>query len=154
MVSRVLDKKGALVLEVITVLLIMGAVFAIAIPNTIGRRNTANYMKTVSELNTLAEACVNYYVFEGAWPTTIVQLAPQFIPHAVTVSPFGTNYQISGTNNMATASVLVPAGIAPKNPLGGLAVIMHQGAQDQIQITRTVRNEFTSRLNYDLKYTY
>jgi len=76
------------------------------------------------------------------------------MPHAVTSSPFGTNYQMTCVNNMATVSVLIPSGIAQKNPQGQLLVINNQGLQDQIAISKTIKNELTSRLSYELKYVY
>ncbi len=141
-------------LEVTVILFIIGVIFSVVMPNYIGRIKNANYEKTVNELTAIAQASIDYFISEGSWPTGISQLAPQFMPQAVTSSPFGTNYQIICVNNMVTASVLIPSGIAQKNPQGPLLVINNQGSQDQIEITQTVKNELTSRLNYDLKHVY
>ena len=124
------------------------------IPNYINRINNAKYQKTVNELTAIAQASVDYYVSEGSWPTGISQLAPQFMPTAVTSSPFKTSYQIICVNNIVTVSVLIPTGIAQKSPLGQLLVLNNQGAQDQLEISQTVPNELTSRLSYQLKYVY
>ena len=144
-------------LEVTVILFIVGVILSMVIPNCIGRINRAKYEKTVNELTAIAQASVDYYISQGAWPTEISQLVPQFMPQAVTFSPFGTMYQINTVNvpyNMATISVLVPAGIAQKNPEGQLLEINNEGPQDQIEISKTVQNEFTSRLNYQLNYVY
>jgi len=141
-------------LEVMAILLIIGVIFSMVMPNYIGRINNANYEKAVNELTAIAQASVNFFISRGAWPTGISQLAPEFMPHAVTSSPFGTNYQMTSVNNMVTVWVLIPAGIAQKNPQGPLLVIKAQGAQDQIEISQTVKNELTSRLSYDLKHVY
>jgi len=141
-------------LEVTAILLIIGVILSMVMPNYTGRINNANYEKTVNELTAIAQASIDYFILQGSWPTGIGQLAPEFMPHAVTSSPFGTNYQITCVNNVVSVSVLIPSGIAQKNPQGPLLVIINQGAQDQIEISQTVRNEFTSRLNYDLKYIY
>lgn len=139
-------------LEATVIVFIVGVIFSLVIPNTINRINNANYEKTVNELTAIAQSCVDFFLSQGSWPTQVSQLAPTFMPYAVVSSPFGTNYQINCVNDMARAFVLIPAGIAQKNPQGPLLVIKNQGAQDQIEISQTVKNEFTSRLNYDLKY--
>jgi Tfp pilus assembly protein PilE len=152
--SRILKKKGISIMEVIVILSIIGVIFSVVVPNYISRIKNANFEKTVNELTAIAQASIDYFMLEESWPTGISQLAPGFMPYAVTSSPFGTNYQITCINNMVTVSVLIPAGIAQKSPQGQLFVINNQGAQDQIEISKTLQNEFTSRLNYDLKYVY
>jgi Tfp pilus assembly protein PilE len=152
--SCILNKKGTSIMEVIVVLLIIGVIFSMVVPYYVSRIKNANYEKTVSELTAIAQASIDYFILEESWPTRISQLAPEFMPYAVTSSPFGTNYQITCINNMVTVSVLIPAGLAQKNPQGQLLVINNQGIQDQIAISKTIQNEFTSRLNYDLKYVY
>ena len=154
MESCFLNKKGNSILEVTAVLFVVGLILSMVISNYVNRIQNANYQRTVNELTTIAQASVDYYISGGSWPAGISQLAPQFMARAVTSSPFGTNYQISCVNNVVTASVLVPAGIAQKNPLGRLLMVNSQGTQDQIEISQTVGNEITSRLSYDLKYVY
>lgn len=152
--SCILNKKGTSIVEVITILLIIGVIFSMVVPNYVGRIKNANYERTINELTAIAQASIDYFILEKSWPTGISQLAPKFMPFAVTSSPFGTNYQITCVNNMVTVSVLIPAGIAQKNSQGQLLVINNQGSQDQVEISKTVQNEFTSRLSYDLKYVY
>lgn len=150
--SRILINKGFSILELTAILLIMVGIFSIMIPGYEARLNNADYEKTIKELTAIAQASIDYFSLEGAWPATTGQLTPKFIPQAVTSSPFGTNYQITAINNLVTVSVLIPAGIAQKNPQGQLLVINNQGAQDQIEISKTLQNEFASRLIYDLKH--
>jgi len=147
-------------LEVTVVVLIVGAVLSMLIPNCISRIKQAKYEKTVSELTTIAQASVDYFNFTGSWPDPTNwagELYPKFIPdggnpaNAVTSSPFGTAYNISCINNMVTAYVLIPSGIAQKNPLQGqLWTKINQGSQDKIEITQTVSSGSTARLNYCL----
>ena len=118
------------------------------------RLRNADYEKTVKELTAIAQASVNFFLSEGAWPVTISQLEPQFMPHAVTLSPFGTNYQMNCINEVVTVSVLIPTGIAEKNPQGSLWVKINQGDMDLIEISRAIPNELTSRLSYDAKHIY
>jgi type II secretory pathway pseudopilin PulG len=154
MESCILNKKGFSILEVTVVAFIVGAVLSMVISSYVNRINNAKYQRTVNELTVIAQSSVDYFNSEGSWPTQVSQLAPEFMPNAVTSSPFGTNYQITFVNKLGTVSVLIPSGIAQNNPQGPLLEIIHQGNQDQIEISQTVKNELTSRLNYDLKYVY
>jgi len=149
---RILKTVGSTLLEVTAIILIMGVIMSVVIPASISRINAAKYQKTVNELTAIAQASVDFFLIEGSWPTGISQLYPQFMPKAVTSSPFQTTYQISCVNNMVTASVLIPVGIALGNQPGQLQQVINQGAQDQIQITKIVQNELTSRLSYTTTY--
>jgi len=161
MVSCILNKRGFTILEVTVVVIIIGAILSMLIPNCISRINEAKYEKTVSELTTIAQACVDYYNFTGSWPDPAnwsSELYPKFIPdggnsaNAVTSSPFGTAYNILPINNYVTAYVFIPSGIAQNNPLEGqLLTRINQGSQDKIEITQTVPSGSTARLNYCLK---
>lgn len=150
--SRILSNRGFTIFELTTTLLIMVSIFLIVIPSYETRLKNAEYEKTIKELSAIAQASIDYFNLGGTWPAKISQLTPKFIPQAIISSPFGTNYQISTTNNLITVSILIPAGIAQKNSLGQLLVINNQGTQDQIEISKTIQNEFTSRLTYDLRH--
>ena len=138
-------------MEVTAIVFIVVVLCFIVLSNYLGRINNAKYQKTVNELTAIAVASTDYFIVEGFWPRAISQLSPGFMPQAVTVSAFGTDYQIVCVSNMVTASVLIPAGIAQKNPQGQLLVINNWGGQDLINVTKIVQNAYTSRLNYDLK---
>lgn len=142
-------------LEVTVVIAIIGVILSMAIPSYVSRINQAKYEKTVNELTAIAQASIDYFNLTGSLPDPILwpsQLSPQFMPHAVTLSPFGTSYQIilpTSGNNMITVSVLIPKGIAQNNSQQGqLWVKSAKGTQDEIEITKTVQNEITSRLSY------
>jgi len=141
-------------MEITVVLFIIAGMFSIILPNNVARLKNANYEKTISELTALSQASIDYFILKGSWPSSIAQLSPQFMPYALITSPFGTNYQIICFDNLVTVSVLIPAGIAKKNPQGQLLVINNQGAKDQIEISKTVQNDISSRLTYDLKNVY
>ena len=149
--SRVLNKKGASLLEVIAVTFMMGVMFSVLLPNYIDRINRAKYEKTVNELTAISQASIDYFNLMGAWPDPnhwANQLVPTFIPQAQTVSPFGTPYYVTLINNMVTAYVYIPKGIVPKNLLEGSLSQVTQGNQDKIEITQTPGNELTARLRY------
>lgn len=149
----ILNKAGTTLLEVTAVLLIIGVILSMVVPNYVYRINTAKYEKTVNELTAIAQASIDYFNMMGSCPPGTSQLAPEFMPNAVTSSPFGTTYLPPAcSNNMVTVSVLIPSGIAPKSPQGQLGVIIHQGKQDQIEISQIVQNEVASRLSYCLNF--
>jgi general secretion pathway protein G len=161
MASCLLKKRGFTLLEVTVIVFIVGVLLSMVMPSYISRINQAKYEKTVSELSTIAKASVDYFNLEGTWPDPTKwasQLYPQFIPdggksiNAVTSSPFGTSYNISYVNNIATAYVLIPSGIAQKNEESPLLEIIPQstGNQDLIRVTHSIKNESTGRLNYCL----
>jgi len=154
-----LNIKGVTVLEVTVILFIVGVILSMAVPSYISRINQAKYEKTVNELTAIAQASVDYFNLTGSWPDPVIwasQLYPDFIPdgraqrNAVTSSPFGTPYNISYVNNIATAFVLIPSKIAQKNESSPLLEVIpqNQGAQDLIRVTLNVPNDTTSRLNY------
>ena len=100
--SCILNKKGFTMLEVTVVVLIVGVILSMLIPNCISRINQAKYEKTVSELTTIAQASVDYFNFTGSWPDSAnwaSELYPKFIPdggnpaNAVTSSPFWDSLQ-------------------------------------------------------------
>ncbi len=145
--------KGMTLLEVVVVLVVMGIILSVLIPNSLERIKKAKCEKTVHELTVIAEAAVDYFLVEGIWPS-LSQLAPKYIPSAITSNPFGESYQILGMNKRVIAFTLIPVGIIHKDYEGGLFQATHQGNSNKIEVYRYLPHEFTSRLNYDLKYVY
>ena len=147
-------------LEILAVIVIISVFLSMLIPNYIYRINQAKYEKTINELTSIAQASIDYFNLNGSWPDSsswVSQLIPKYLPNGgvnrlVLKSPFGTFYQAPmGINNMVTASVLIPTGIAQKNPEGPLLIlnIKNQGNQDLVEITQTIDNQFTARLSYN-----
>ncbi len=142
-------------LEVMAALFTITVILSMVISNVIGRINQAKYERTVNELSAIAHASIDYLVSKGSCPalTPIDQMVPEFMVKAVTSSPFGTSYQNPACgNNMVTVSVFIPKNIAKNIPQGQFLIIDQQAAQnlDLIQITQTIKNEYTSHLDYCL----
>ncbi|MDE2028902.1 MAG: hypothetical protein KGJ11_10230, partial [Candidatus Omnitrophica bacterium] len=129
-------------------------VSAMIMPNNWRRVQNAKFAKAVMEMKSIALASIDYLESKGTCPADISELAPAFMPRAVTSSPFGTAYQINCTSNMLSVSNLVPAGMAVWNPEGPLLQISSSGGQDNVTITQTVPNTFVARLLYDKRYLY
>jgi len=55
---------------------------------------------------------------------------------ALTSSPFGSNYKISGSNHMVTISTTMPSGLAQNYYQGTLLQILPGGVIDTISIHR------------------
>ena len=84
--------KGSSLLEVTGVVVIMTCILSMIIANSIGRIQMAKLQKTSNEMQSIAQAVIDYLNTQGSCPVNINQLAPNYMPHAVTSSAFGTNY--------------------------------------------------------------
>jgi len=147
----ILGKKGISLLEAIVILLIIGIILSMVLPAEAARIRKTNYEKSIKELTSIAQASIDYFILKGHCPVAISQLEPQFMPSIAISSPFGTNYQMACINGLVNVSVLVPSGLAGKDPQGSLQVIINQGSQDLVEISQSLPNELTTRLSYDLK---
>jgi len=158
--NNVALKKGFTVLEVTLVIVILGGLLTMVIGNCMNFINRAKFQATVREMGTIAEAAIDYYNSSSndphtlAWPISISSLAPTYMPKAVTSSPLGGSYQMAFANNMVTVSTVIPKGIGLDPMEGSFINLTSVPEGDQISITRSIPNEFSGRLSYDLKYLY
>jgi len=146
------DHSGISLFETAGVMVIIVLILSAVIPANIQRVRNAKYQKTVEEMQTIAQASVDYDISQGACPDLISQLSPAYIPQSLLLSPFRTDYQLNCSGNMVSISNLIPAGLARGDPEGPLFEIIPEGDQDQIVITKTVPKIMTGRLMYDKKY--
>jgi len=148
------SKKGYTLIEVIIALGLMALVFSIVMGSYQARINKARLEQTVDEMTALAQASLDFYNSQGTWPASPVNLTPAFMYAAVTFSPFGGHYQISGLNDVVTVATTVPSGLAQHYYQGALLEILPGAPNDTISVTRGQPNEFSGRLEYEKKYTY
>jgi len=139
-------------LEVTAVVTIIACILSIVITVNMGRLQSANLIRTTIEMQSIIQATIDYSNNQGSCPISINQLAPTYMPLAVTSSVFKTYYQLSCTSNMVSVSDLIPTGIVKSNPIGSLFQITTIGKQDNISITSTVPFHFSAKLLYDKKY--
>ena len=154
MESYVLNKKGVSALEATIIAAIIGYILSMIISNGIQQIQISQFQKTVTEMKAIAQASIDYYVSQGSCPTGINQLAPTFMPQAVTSSPFNSSYQLSCSSNAVSVSDWIPTGLAQKNPEGPLLQITTSGGQDNITITQTISYAFIGRALYEKNYVY
>jgi general secretion pathway protein G len=95
------SKRAFTLVELLVVVMILGALAAIAVPRMLSGATNAkiNACKTnVEVLNTQIEL---YYANKGAWPTalTTVTTDPNYFPDGAPTCPVGTAYSYSTTTH-------------------------------------------------------
>ena len=69
-------EKGFSLIELLVVIAIIMVIVAMAIPNVLGTRMTANETSAVGSLSTLNSACVTYLTIYGSYPPTLAAMGP------------------------------------------------------------------------------
>ena len=88
-------RKGFTLVELLTVVLIIGALASIAIPRIIGGSKTAKISACKSNVDILNTQIELYYAYEGAWPIDIRNVIedPDYFPDGGPAAcPFGLDY--------------------------------------------------------------
>ncbi|WP_128699328.1 hypothetical protein [Candidatus Velamenicoccus archaeovorus] len=107
--------------------------------------------KTIQEMDVLADASVQYYLGNGAWPQDAADLRPAHLsPEATGINPFGNVYTITGGVSSVTISTALPKGLIMSENFGSEIVVQNQGANDLVSVTRSVESTAWG-LQYDKK---
>jgi prepilin-type N-terminal cleavage/methylation domain-containing protein len=95
------SKKGFTLVELMIVVLILGALAAIAIPRIIGGSNTAKINACKTNVDLINSQIELYYANEDAWPSVLTDVTndPNYFPDGAPTCPFGTPYSYSTTTH-------------------------------------------------------
>ena len=88
------SEKGFTLVELMIVVLILGALAAIAIPRIMGGAQTARISACDTNIDMLNSQIELYYANEGAWPTALTDVTadPNYFPDGAPTCPLGTAY--------------------------------------------------------------
>jgi len=160
-----MTNKAFTLWELIVMVLIATIILVVIITNSINAINRAKFKATVREMNSIAIAAIQFYNSSHDSTALINQLAltwssedasnlgSPFLPRAVNLNPFGTTgYTIEGGDNMVKISTTIPNGILVDPSEGSFISVFPVANGQLISLSKSISNEFTGRLAYELKY--
>jgi len=88
------SEKGFTLVELMIVVLILGALAAIAIPRIMGGAQTARISACSTNIDMLNSQIEMYNANTGAWPTALTDVTadPNYFPDGAPQCPLGTTY--------------------------------------------------------------
>ena len=95
-------RKGFTLVELLVVLVIVGLLIAVIIPNTLRAIYQARSKNCAANIRSIDAACQMYYSENGTWPTALTQLQPYFPDDDgdsqgdLPTCPFGVAYSLTG----------------------------------------------------------
>jgi len=92
--------KGFTLVELLIVVLILGALAAIAVPRIIGGSKSAKINACKTNVDVINSQIELYYANEDAWPTALTDVTQNtsYFPDGEPNCPFGTPYVYNGSN--------------------------------------------------------
>ena len=102
------NRKGLTLIELLIVVIILGALAAIAIPRITTSATTAKRNACLTNIDTLNTSIEMYKMDKGAYPASVAVLTgdPNYFPDGPTsvACPFGVAYVMDGTTYRITTS--------------------------------------------------
>jgi len=152
--SDVLTKRGFSLAELILVLMMVSVFIAATGYSALKLRQVVKAQRTISELEIIASVSNQYYLENGAWPASLADLRPKYLAaNSSGLNPFGNAYQITGGASSVSVSTLLPRGLITEKSFGSEIVIINQGANDLISLSKSVESR-NWKLRYEKKYIY
>lgn len=89
-------KTGFSLVELLVVLVIVGILVALILPNTLNAIKQANTKECASNIRSIDTATQMYYTENRAWPADVAALASVFPDNTTPVCPFSVAYALVG----------------------------------------------------------
>ncbi|HON92133.1 MAG TPA: prepilin-type N-terminal cleavage/methylation domain-containing protein [Sedimentisphaerales bacterium] len=95
------SKRAFTLVELLVVVMILGALAAIAVPRMISGATNAKIRACETNVDLLNSQIELYYANENAWPRrlTVVTTDPNYFPDGAPTCPFGTPYRYNATTH-------------------------------------------------------
>jgi prepilin-type N-terminal cleavage/methylation domain-containing protein len=99
------SRKGFTLVELLIVVLILGALAAIAIPRIIGGATNAKINACKTNVNLINSQIELYFANNDAWPSALTDVTEDtdYFPDGPPECPFGTAYSMNNTTHRVTA---------------------------------------------------
>jgi len=101
-------RKGFTLIELLIVVLILGALAAIAVPRIMGGASTAKINACKTNVDVLNSQIELYYSNTGSWPSSLLDVTsdPNYFPDGAPECPFdGSAYNYSTTTHRVSDHV-------------------------------------------------
>lgn len=102
------SRKGLTLIELLIVVIILGALAAIAIPRITTSATTAKQNACITNVDTLNTSIEMYKMDKGTYPASLTTLTgdPNYFPDDAPTCPFGSSFPyVMGPNNRITPHV-------------------------------------------------
>jgi prepilin-type N-terminal cleavage/methylation domain-containing protein len=147
-------RRGFSLAELSLVLMLAGIFIAAAFYSATKIRQVASAQRVMTELESIALASARFYGERGAWPAALADLRPSYlVQQSSDVNPFGNAYTITSNTSSVSVSTLLPKGLITLKSYGSEVVVVNQGNNDLVSITKTPESR-TWKLKYEKKYIY
>ena len=96
------SEKGFTLVELMIVVLILGALAAIAIPRIMGGAQTARISACSTNIDMLNSQIELYNANEGSWPGSLAAITtdPNYFPGGAPLCPLSTAYNYNASNRI------------------------------------------------------